>query len=801
MITSRRLACASFLLITLLAINFASIEARRFSSGGRSRSSGSGRNTGRVSSPRQPVYIPKTPVYVPKPPAHVPPRQPTSSGTSFPQPHTPHNPGSTSGKDSSHILINAEGGGRPRPGSGSNDKKPQSAPHQPSAPYDSPVQKVNAGHVQSGAPTNGSPNPSGSYPPWANPSANPQGSIPSAPHIPSQPHGTGFPSSPYNPSYPSQGKPGSGPLTSAPYPPTHPAGPIAHPNVVSAPHPNTYPHPNAPYPSAHPQGMPMPSAPHIGFGNNAPHQPIGAPQHYPSVGSSPMQPHGGYSPPPTIVHNHYNAPPIGTPQNPAGQPMYGHQPAYGGGPVPMGQPYVPGQTVVVLPNQQSQDSGRGLGQLFKEALVYSTVNAGVNRIINGAPHHHHDGYSSSQPAAQPAAASTTSTVTNTVIYNQYGTPNPGANGIPAQGQPAASATPGNSAGTSLPSFPSGNPNSGSPTGSPSSNPSTVTDGHPNPSFPHPGANPTSGTQNPGQTGTPSNPLNSNNPAPQSGTPSVARTNNTNNETAPPAPEFVYFISNEELWNLTESLFAKDEIKANQYVRMNLQKRSVNPNVTDEAPQRLLNVRDEAYALPTIQAVREMYDNYEYDSETKEISNSDKRRQENVFLDTLLNTNIMTTAMKWLSNKGYVESDDFEWKDTLRHIWLSKVNGATCGFERIFLAEKYPGPSVIGAQNWIYFDSREWLRKINYMSYVDKVDLGDKATLVKINFKIDDVPKANTTMLVGTPPELEMALYTVCYYARPNDFCSVSLNGTKFNIYTHSFRYFGKDVMDLGLMFF
>ena len=67
--------------------------------------------------------------------------------------------------------------------------------------------------------------------------------------------------------------------------------------------------------------------------------------------------------------------------------------------------------------------------------------------------------------------------------------------------------------------------------------------------------------------------------------------------------------------------------------------------------------------------------------------------------------------------------------------------------------------------------------------------------------MDDVVKPNTTMLVGTPPELEMALYTICYYARPNDLCTVSLAGTRFNLYTHAFRYFGKDLLDLGIMMF
>lgn len=155
------------------------------------------------------------------------------------------------------------------------------------------------------------------------------------------------------------------------------------------------------------------------------------------------------------------------------------------------------------------------------------------------------------------------------------------------------------------------------------------------------------------------------------------------------------------------------------------------------------MRQEAYSIPTIQVLRDLFDNYEYDSEKKEFADLEKRKEENVMLDVFLNTDIMRTAMQWLADKGYVEPDDFEWKDTLRHIWMSKINGATSGFERIFLAERYPGPSILGGQNWVYFDHQETLKRINYLGYVDKINLGDVRGIFIIFFCLQK--KKSTTL--------------------------------------------------------
>ena len=44
-------------------------------------------------------------------------------------------------------------------------------------------------------------------------------------------------------------------------------------------------------------------------------------------------------------------------------------------------------------------------------------------------------------------------------------------------------------------------------------------------------------------------------------------------------------------------------------------------------------------------------------------------------------------------------------------------------------------------------------------------------------------KRITSMLIGISPELELALYTLCFRARPGDDCKVILAGDEFTIKT------------------
>ncbi|XP_066581125.1 endoribonuclease CG2145-like [Prorops nasuta] len=278
----------------------------------------------------------------------------------------------------------------------------------------------------------------------------------------------------------------------------------------------------------------------------------------------------------------------------------------------------------------------------------------------------------------------------------------------------------------------------------------------------------------------------------------------NNPPVPPVPVMQYKISDNDLYQITEELFRKQDQSVGRYITMNLQSRFTSDstnNIADKAGSRLFTVNPKVYEISTIRATRSLYDNFEQDGRLKEKISLEMRKEENLLLDVFMNTNVMESTMTWLTQRGLVDPDDFDRKDMLHHIWFQVFDGSTSGFERIFTSEIYDGAAVVGVQDWIYFDYQESKGNIDYLGYVDKLNLGNETSLLKLNFKENGIIRANATLFVGTLPELEMALYTICFYARPNDLCPVSLSGTKFNIYTHAFRYFGKDIIDLALPVF
>lgn len=68
--------------------------------------------------------------------------------------------------------------------------------------------------------------------------------------------------------------------------------------------------------------------------------------------------------------------------------------------------------------------------------------------------------------------------------------------------------------------------------------------------------------------------------------------------------------------------------------------------------RLLSVNESVvFKVPTIQKLRALYDNYELDASTRENVTPDERIEEKEFLDAVLDTKVMKTAMEFLHHKG------------------------------------------------------------------------------------------------------------------------------------------------------
>lgn len=85
-------------------------------------------------------------------------------------------------------------------------------------------------------------------------------------------------------------------------------------------------------------------------------------------------------------------------------------------------------------------------------------------------------------------------------------------------------------------------------------------------------------------------------------------------------------------------------------------------------------------------------------------------------------------------------------------------------------------------------SRSYIFIISFFFFLQK------AAIVKIRSKLNGFVQPVTTLFVGTSPELEMALYTVCFFARPNTACPLSFGGTDFIIIANRVNYFGKDIL-------
>ncbi|XP_074106681.1 uncharacterized protein LOC141532299 isoform X2 [Cotesia typhae] len=472
-----------------------------------------------------------------------------------------------------------------------------------------------------------------------------------------------------------------------------------------------------------------------------------SPGGYNGYNSPGYNPSSGYHPSYNQPHQPYNA----------YNPSYGHSYTPGAG----YNPPVGHAPQTILVQSAGQPYKPGIGQLAKEAFVFAGVSAGVNavanRIIPGGIYggHGYSGYSGT--AGNLAVPSVTHTQ---ITYNNYYN-----NGTAPEGQAPAPA-PGAAAPAQAPAV-----------AAPAQAPVEATPAPP-----------------------PVAPIESN-PNPQNNSSDPA----ANSANIPPKNEDEMFpspngniITKNEIEKLTEELFAMDKNNAFKFITMNLQRQKMDDSTKDDASEPLLTVKSEAYEIPTIKATIAFHDNYELDIKTKEVVTSEERKEESDFIDSILETDIMKTLMKFLADKGYVPNDEYEFKDTLKRIWFSqfkRIDGepGSSGFETIFLAEKFDS-EIIGMHNWIYYAKREEDKKLNYLGYIKQTTLGDKGAIIKLRSSLEEIIQPVTTIFVGTSPELEIALYTMCFYMRPNYACPIKLANQNFIIIANRVNYFGKDIM-------
>lgn len=216
--------------------------------------------------------------------------------------------------------------------------------------------------------------------------------------------------------------------------------------------------------------------------------------------------------------------------------------------------------------------------------------------------------------------------------------------------------------------------------------------------------------------------------------------------------------------------------------------------TDNAPGKLINNLDESalFSQNVFKAMLPLMDNYDPDVKNLEDHTSEEQSEEDLFLNAVYDTQIMQETMKFLVDK-HIARDEQDAKNKIKTLWFQPYFrcGSNCqtlgssGFEHVFVGESKEG-HVIGFHGWLHFHLEEQADNLNYYGYLNHVHFGKNMYGITDVFVWNNEKKPKGGGFVGTPPELDLAVFSLCALTRSGSdkTCPVVFNGIQFNIRTY-----------------
>ncbi|XP_072254511.1 uridylate-specific endoribonuclease D-like [Pyxicephalus adspersus] len=257
---------------------------------------------------------------------------------------------------------------------------------------------------------------------------------------------------------------------------------------------------------------------------------------------------------------------------------------------------------------------------------------------------------------------------------------------------------------------------------------------------------------------------------------------------------VFAATNDEITNLVEQLYSADVNKASSGdITLNLQYLASSTQTssgTDYASQKLFSYVNEAklFARPTFSRYIALLDNYVKTTGTAESVTSGEVSEQNAFIDEVFRTSVFSLLSNFLVSKGYYTSTT-SFKDDLKLMWFglyTRTKGPldSSGFEHIFHGEIHGG-KVSGFHSWVQFYLQEKSGQMNYLSYSANGPWNGYPDVLGVQFKWSGYLKSIGSMFVGTSPEFDFAVFTLCYVTRPDSVCTVKMGGQTLRIQTYT----------------
>ncbi|KAF2351957.1 Somatomedin B domain [Trinorchestia longiramus] len=179
------------------------------------------------------------------------------------------------------------------------------------------------------------------------------------------------------------------------------------------------------------------------------------------------------------------------------------------------------------------------------------------------------------------------------------------------------------------------------------------------------------------------------------------------------------------------------------------------------------------------------DNYEHAESVAEDNTVSEQAEVAAFLDAVMTTPVMVRLEEFMTDHQLITGT---LRENIEEIWftLYSRSGSTLGssgFEHSFVGE-LDGGDVGGFHNWVSFEIEEAAGNANYHGYIEYTDLGTSGYVYTDQFDWLGAEKSFGGYLIGTSPEFELAIYTLCFFARPNARCNVQTNGVQYFIQTY-----------------
>ncbi|KAM6214678.1 uridylate-specific endoribonuclease isoform 1-T1 [Rhynchocyon petersi] len=253
------------------------------------------------------------------------------------------------------------------------------------------------------------------------------------------------------------------------------------------------------------------------------------------------------------------------------------------------------------------------------------------------------------------------------------------------------------------------------------------------------------------------------------------------------------ITKEELQNISEKIYQVDTNKAQKSDIILNSQNCISPSETgdqvDHCPEPLFTyVNEKLFSKPTYAAFINLLNNYQRATGHGEHFSAQQLAEQDTFLKEIMKTAVMKELYGFLHSQNRYSSEQ-EFVNDLKNMWFGlysrgKDEGDSSGFEHVFSGEVKKG-KVTGFHNWIRFYLQEKEGLVDYYSYNYDGPWNSYPDVLAMQFNWDGYYKEVGSAFVGSSPEFEFALYSLCFIARPSKVCHLSLGGYPLAIQTYT----------------